>query len=550
MGRSILNTVFLLLASVIAVSLFGAILVPEPPDSTRSSNMTTLPADRAKAPAFPQGFHWINTDRPLRLDQELKGRIVVLDFWTYACINCIHMIPVLEQVEKHYAGLPVVVLGVHSNKFENEGEAEHIRSAVLRYKIKHPVIVDEQHRIWDSFGVNAWPTFIFIDGEGNVVGRFAGERPLEAFTAVIDSLLTEGRRKGTLATNHLRLKSETEKASASGLAFPGKVLADEASNSLYIADSNHNRIVQATLDGAVQHVYGSGQEGLEDGTAGKASFANPQGMALDEQAQRLFVADTDNHAIREIDLKTGEVRTLAGNGTQGNDREGGMIGKKQPLSSPWDVALDGRRLFIAMAGLHQIWAYDRDSGKASNWCGSGMEDILDGPSHRAALAQPSGLSIGGGDLYFVDSESSSLRKADLKNGEVQTILGRGLFVFGDGEGAFPRVLFQHPLGVAVRDQIAYIADTHNHKIKRVDLQKKQVQTILGGREGQPIKEMALYEPGGVSLAGNQLYVADTNNQRIVVLELSSGKARELTLRNWPAQTAASSPASQSTTKER
>ncbi|MCE5230283.1 redoxin domain-containing protein, partial [bacterium] len=310
-----------------------------------------MPAASARphAPAFPKGFSWFNTDRPLAFDSDLKGRIVVMDFWTYCCINCMHMLPELAKVEEHYRGRPVVIIGVHSNKFANEGDAANVRAAILRYKIRHPVIVDEGHRIWDEYTVRAWPTLMFVDAEGRVVGRLEGENSADTIIRVIDGLLAEGEASGALAAGPPRLRPEQMVPSSSGLAFPGKVLADPAGNRLFIADSGHNRIIQASLEGKISAIYGSGEPGLADGPAASARFNNPQGMALDGAAGLLFVADTDNHALRQINLATGDVTTIAGTGMIGNDRRGGGIGTAQPLNSPWALALDKNTLYIAMA---------------------------------------------------------------------------------------------------------------------------------------------------------------------------------------------------------
>lgn len=488
--------------------------------------MGASPQEPVRAKPFPEGLPWLNTERPLQFDVDLRGQVVVLDFWTYACINCIHMIPVLRQVEEHYKDAPVTVIGVHTNKFDNESEAANIRTALLRYGVRHPVVVDSGQQVWDAYGVSAWPTFVFINARGEVVQALSGERDAQTFIDIIDPLLAEGREQKVLAAKPLTLRPEGSVPSSSGLAFPGKVLADATSNRLFIADSNHHRIIEASLGGEIRAIYGSGKRGRADGGASMAEFANPQGMALDSAANLLFVADTDNHALRQIDLKTGEVTTLAGTGRQGYDRSGGRKGPEQDLASPWDVAVDGNRVFIAMAGLHQIWVYDRGTQVASAWSGSGMEEIFDGPANHAALAQPSGLSFGGEHLYFADSEVSALRRASLATGEVETIVGTGLFDFGDGEGLIAQTRFQHPLGVAAGKDVVYVADTYNHKVKAVDLKARRSSTVLG-------LEVGLYEPGGLSLADDLLFVADTNNHRIVIHDLKSGRTRELALTNWP-----------------
>ncbi len=519
-----------------AAALLGA-LAAIPSDMKAATTMPT--PGRTRAPAFPAGLSWFNTDRPLAFDKDLKGRVVVMDFWTYCCINCMHVLPELARVEEHFKGRPVVVVGVHSNKFTNEAEAANVRAAILRYGIRHPVVVDEGHRIWDAYAVRAWPTLMFVDAGGRVVGRIEGETDAAAIIDVVDRLLAEGQAAGLLAAGPPELRPERTVPSMSGLAFPGKVLADAAGGRLFIADSGHNRVIQAALGGSIAAVYGSGEPGLKDGDAQTARFRNPQGMALDAAAGLLFVADTDNHALRQIDLKSGAVTTLAGTGRLGNDRRGGAAGTAQPLNSPWDLALRGGTIYIAMAGSHQLWAYDRAGRLAGALAGNGREALVDGTWTQASLAQPSGLSLTGGRLYFADSEASAVRYVDLADGRVHTLIGEGLFHFGDRDGRLDLALLQHPLGVAADGRFVYVADTYNHKIKRIDPAAGQIATIYGGAR-------ELDEPGGLSLADGRLYIADTNHHRIVALDPASRAARELALTGGPAgSSAAPEPAGES-----
>jgi thiol-disulfide isomerase/thioredoxin len=393
---------------------------------------------RPVAPEFPRGFTWWNTDRPLTFSGDLKGRVVVLDFWTYCCINCVHNLANLEQVEEHFRGKPVVVVGVHSNKFTNEAEAANIRTAMLRYHIKHPVIVDKEHRIWTAYGVSAWPTLVFVDSEGRVAGAVSGEVQPEEIEKAVQTLLDEGCQHGTLADSAPMLRPEAMVLSASGLAFPGKITADPAGERLFIADSGHNQIVVTDRAGRLLQLIGAAVAGNADGAAEEAMFNDPQGMAYDPGHNTLYVADHGNHLIRRVDLKAGRVETILGTGRQDYDRVGGGRGIEQGLNSPWDVVLAGGSLYIAMAGTHQIWRMDLATGQAEAWAGSGRENIKDGPGPNAALAQPSGLAVLGEWLYFADSEVSALRRARLRDADVETLVGHGLFDFGDADGAFGR----------------------------------------------------------------------------------------------------------------
>lgn len=484
------------------------------------------PGKRLRAPEFPADTEWINGARTLQLGGDLKGHVVLLDFWTSCCINCMHMLPVLDRLERKYAGEPFAVIGVHSAKFENEKDADSIRQAVERYGIHHPVAVDSDFRIWRDHGVRAWPTFRFIDANGYTVGEIAGEVDFETLDLLTAALLEEGRRGNALADAALEMPRYAPAIAAAALRFPGKVLAVEAEDRVFIADSGHHGIVVANAGGDVMAVVGDGTAGDADGPFAMARFNNPQGMAWDAEHQRLYVADTQNHRIRTIDFQTSEVVTLAGTGEQGRDREGGRTGTQQALASPWDLALHGNGLFIAMAGTHQIWRLDLTTMACARYAGSGREAIDDGPREQATLAQPSGLALLGDDLYFADSETSALRRVNLITGRVETLIGTGLFDFGDAVGSFAATRLQHPLGVATDGARLFVADTYNHTVKAVDLQAGMTEAIPLATSA-----IALDEPGGLSFGGRRLFIADTNHHRIVLWDPATGVAAEWSL-NW------------------
>jgi len=332
--------------------------------------------ERLTAPDFPQGLEWLNTERPLSL-RDLRGKIVLLDFWTYCCINCMHILPDLKRLEKKYAR-ELVVIGVHSAKFFTEQEAQNIRQAILRYEIEHPVVNDHQMAIWDLYGVHAWPTLVLIDPQGKIVYRRSGEGVYEPFDHLIGQLITEFDRRGLLDRTPLKFKLERERKPATPLNFPGKVLADEVTDRLFIADSNHHRIVVLSLkDYTVQMVIGNGQPGLRDGDFHAASFRNPQGMAFDPSQELLYIADTDNHAIRRADLRSRKVETLAGTGEQNRlYPPPSGAGKQTALNSPWDVVLMGETLYIAMAGSHQLWRLDLRTGLVEPHAGTGRDPSI------------------------------------------------------------------------------------------------------------------------------------------------------------------------------
>jgi thiol-disulfide isomerase/thioredoxin len=484
------------------------------------------------APDFPTDLEWINTDSPISL-RDLRGKVVLIDFWTYGCINCIHMLPVLEQLEKKYAD-ELVVIGVHSAKFENEGQTENLRQIVERYGITHPVLNDNEFEVWNAYRINAWPSFAIIDPRGNLLALDAGEIPFDAFDEFIGGVVSTFEMTGELDRTPLDLAAGPS-GPQTALRFPGKVLADPAGGRLYIADSNHHRIVVADLATyEVLDVIGGGGAGLSDGDYVEARFHTPQGLALD--GSTLYVADTNNHAIRAVDLDTRQVTTIAGTGERGTQTPT-TPGVPIPdpttvaLRSPWDVAMGDGVLYIAMAGTHQIWTYDPAEDVLIPTVGTSRESLINGPLGESALAQPSGLFFRDDVLYFADSESSSVRAADFGAGEVRTLAGppdNTLFAFGDRDGVAGDSRLQHPLGVAGGpDGPIYVADTYNSRIKAIDPSTDTITTLfgLGGdggfADGGP-DVAAFDEPGGLDYADGLLYVADTNNHAIRVIDLAAG----------------------------
>ena len=438
-----------------------------------------------------------------------------------------HIFPQLRKLEKKYAN-DLAVVGVHTAKFPNEKDTENLRKAVQRYELAHPVINDTDFQVWQQYACRAWPTLMFIDPQGKVIGKHEGELPYESFDNLLGQMIAEFDADGLL--DHTPLPAAPGIRHSNTLSFPGKVLVDASGDRLFIADSNHNRILVTSLKGAVKEVIGSGDEGLADGNFDSAAFNHPQGMALVEEV--LYVADTENHAIRRVDLSARSVETIAGTGSQGSIRQGRGPGKEMELSSPWDLTYHEGTLYIAMAGTHQLWSMTLNDGMVGPYAGTGQESLSDGPLASATLAQPSGITADGKKLYFADSETSSIRSADLEpTGRVRTVVGLDLFVFGDADGADHRVRLQHALGITNFDGILYVADTYNHKIKRVLPATRSAFTLLGtGESGHRDGEgnQALFsEPSGLSIAGGKIYIADTNNHAIRVADLETSEVSTL-----------------------
>ncbi|HEX2869200.1 MAG TPA: NHL repeat-containing protein [Ignavibacteriales bacterium] len=332
----------------------------------------------------------------------------------------------------------------------------------------------------------------------------------------------------------IKLSLEKDKKPESLLSFPGKVLADEASGRLFITDSNHNRVIVSDLEGNILSIIGSGKEGQKDGKFEEASFFHPQGLAL--MGDVLYIADTENHLIRKAEMKTGTVTTIAGLGRQVYERNPHGEARRTGLNSPWDLTINDNVLYIAMAGQHQLWALNLSDNTIRIHAGTGQENILDGALKSALLSQPSGVTTDGKKLYFADSEVSAVRSADFNpvNGKVSTIIGKGLFEFGDIDGDSRRARLQHPLGIVYHNGKLYLADTYNNKIKVVDPLEHTSRTYAGtGTEGMDdgsLTKAMFNEPGGISYAKGKLYVADTDNNLIRVIDMSSGEVSTLQLK--------------------
>lgn len=498
-------------------------------------------------PPIPENFQWLNTDRRFTWE-DLKGHVVVLDFWTYCCINCLHVLPLLDKIERKYKDQPVIVIGVHSAKFENEKAIKNIESAIVRHHIEHPVIVDEEHEIWESFAIKAWPSLVIIDSNGKISSQTQGEDVEDFLEENIQELLAKGRAENTLAAKKLTWIQPNYPDHF--LSFPSKLTLDEKNKHLWVSDHGHHRVLGFNLispdEAEVKFTIGNANAGFKDGTFDQAQLRGPQGLYFDAPSQKLYICDTENHSIRRADLKKETLETIAGTGIQGSWRSEGGVALETPLNSPWDCVLAERRLFIAMAGCHQLWCLDLDSQEIKPFSGSGVENLADGPAFAAQLAQPSGLSSDGEKLYFADAEVSAIRECRLDDGEVKTIVGEGLFDFGHADGPFDEALFQHCLGVHIWKGLLFVADTYNHAVRLLDMQNKNVISLIYTHEtdqgicmvGQEAcVTLPLNEPNDVVVFYSEeekipplVYIADTNNHLIRVYDLSTNELSDLKIR--------------------
>ncbi len=499
-------------------------------------NEPESPAEQAPtgpipAPDLDGATAWLNVAAPIAMRQ-LRGKVVVLDFWTYGCVNCMHILRDLKTLEQRFPE-ELVIVGIHSPKFTNEKDTDNLRRILVRYEIEHPVANDAGLEIWRRYGVQAWPTRVIIDPAGNLVGTAMGEGNLEGFISAIRTVVRVFDERGEIDRTPLALDLERTRHADRALLYPGKILADGTTGRLFVADSNHNRIIVSSLDGALLEVIGSGLPGDNDGIFPQARFYRPQGLALGPDND-LYVADTENHEIRVVDFQARAVHTVAGTGKQGAGGGDGGEAMRIDLNSPWDLALKPGILIIAMAGPHQIWVVDLLHDRAYPYAGTGEEARKDGPVNVATFAQPSGLALDGNTLYVADAEANIIRALELPPGNtVQTIAGGDLFKFGDEDGKGDAARLQHPLAVAVYAGRVFIADTYNHKIKMLDPATRQVTAFAGtgtpGHVDGPASSAQFFEPGGLSVAGDTLYIADTNNHAIRTIDLATKQVSTLAI---------------------
>jgi thiol-disulfide isomerase/thioredoxin len=476
-----------------------------------------------RASDFPHGLAWFNVARPLTLD-DLKGRAVLLDFFTPGCINCIHMLPDEKKLEEHF-GSRLVVVGIDSPKFDASKTRDGLAAFIERYDLRHPIVLDPDMQMWNAYGVQAWPTLVLLGPDGNVEKTFIGEQSYEQLAGAVEAAL----KSAPPASKLPKLPLQPIAAKTRALAVPGGVAV--SSLLVAIADTGHNRIVLADHAGKLVAVVGSGCEGRADGDFAHAQFKGPHGLTFHDGA--LYVADTDNQLIRRIDLAHKRVTTIAGTGERGFAIAGNFPAQSAVLNSPWDVAWSGNALYVSMAGDHQVWRYDPAARTIGPWAGTGQEGLRDGARDDAQFAQPSGMSAHGDTLYETDPESSSVRAIALPGGKVTTLVGRGLFDFGMRNGSADEAQLQHAEGVAWNAGNLYIADTFNNALRKLDLATHQVGTVAA----------LLNRPLAVAaLAPDTLLVAEGDANRIDAVHLPDGKVTTWTIAGLEQSGGASCPA--------
>lgn len=477
-----------------------------------------------RAPELTGAGGWLNTGGRALTRADLRGKIVILDFWTFCCLNCLHVLAELRPLEEKYRDV-LVIVGVHSPKFPHEADHQALTDAVARYDVRHPVLDDPQLRTWQEYAVRAWPTLVVVDPEGYVVSVAAGEGHAEGLARLVDELIAEHDARGTLRRGDGPYIAPP--APPSALKFPGKIAWRADTGSFLVTDSGHHSIVELAADGetALRRI-GSGRRGRLDGPAGTAEFAEPQGLLLlpaevaAAVGYHLLVADTVNHLLRGVRLDTGAVRTVADLPAALADTTV-VTGRVPPVPSPWDLAWWRGRVAVAAAGVHLLLEFDPRTGRVGLLAGTTVEGLRDGPALDGWLAQPSGLAVDGADrLWIADAETSALRwlTADGDGATLHTAVGAGLFDFGHVDGPAAEARFQHPLGVAVLpDGSIAVLDTYNGAVRRYDPVAGEVTTLA--------TEVA--EPSGAVVVGDDLVVVESAAHRIT-RPVAPGTLRRIT----------------------
>ena len=487
------------------------------------------------SPAFPDGTEFVNFSGNLTMSA-LRGRIVILDFWTYCCINCMHMAPIFRKLEDRHRDGSVLIIGIHSAKFDGENDEANVAGAIARYEISHPVVLDKDRKIWKSYSINAWPTVIIIGPDGIVRYRRAGEQSESQLEEEIRKIERRYRKSTALGMTFRKInwvRKDTARDAGSFLRFPSKISFGKGSEGVFaLSDSGNSRIMIGRIEGdkaSLSDIVGNGR--FNGKRMEGASFSKPQGLCWLPNG-KLLVADTDNHSLKIVSIgRKKAIKTVAGTGKKGGY---GRFGRKMrsletDINSPWDVAFSVREglAFIAMAGLHQVWTLDLDSGYLEVFAGNGYENLIDDRRSSAEFAQPSGIFTHGNMVYTADSESSSIRSIPLDLDFVSTMIGRGLFVYGDETGSLPDALLQHPMGLCREGRRIYVADTYNNAIKAIDERGKEVVRLVGKPHARSecrfgdkeCDALGLYEPNDVKYYGGQLYITDTNNHMLRAFDL-------------------------------
>jgi len=469
---------------------------------------------RSRVPEFPDGLEWFNVNAPVKLAGQ-RGRLVLVCFCTFSSVQCRHVLSDMNHLASKYRK-DLTVIGVHSTRLPAEMRRTHVMKMLNKHHVRYPLIHDPDLKLTKRFAVQDWPSQVLVDRDGYIIGALTGDGKRARLEEVIEYQLKRQSEHQAADSEEYNVGREPEPQTL--LSFPGRILV--SGDRIYIADSAHNQILVTSRQGNILRRYGSTSPGFIDGESMSAAFNNPQGMALRDQF--LYVADEGNHAIRRINVRSDEVTTIAGTGKPGTAFGASATRPEEMrLNSPTDVALENGTLYIAMAGMHQIWGLSLITNTIKVFSGCGRAGLQDGPPNKAEFAQPTGITAYGRHLYTVDAISSAIRCIDLEYGSVTTLAGTGLYECGDQDGAEADARLQFPTAIEadMEHRMLWVSDTYNNKIKRVGVKTRHVSTVIMDRK--------LDEPCGLAFHGGTLYIANTNAHEILCLSPDSGHVEPL-----------------------
>ncbi len=482
--------------------------------------MTTSNTTETSLPDFNQpGLTWFNVAKPLTLG-EVFGRLVILDFWTFSCINCLHILPSLRRIERAFKE-DVVILGIHSPNFPYERDPVNVEKAIARYQIEHPVVHDAEFKLWDAYQVKVWPTLILVSPEGQIFARQAGEPDGYKLLEAVGNAVRKFKAQRKLRSAETELVKPPKQGGI--MLFPGKIKKLAFNNQVFwvVADTGHHQILIFDDSGKLMQRIGRGAPGNLDGEYNRCAFDNPQGIACGENV--IYVGDLGTHLIRKIDLKTQTVSTIAGNNRRGLTLTKEIPAKDSGLASVFDLELDGNNLYFTNTGTHQIAVLDLEKDTVRPLVGSGTKDLADGLGRNAKLAQPSGLALSPDKkkLYFADSDNSSIRVLTLDDKlEVKIIAGRGMAESGRRNGGFSTARFQHPMGITLCQDFLVAADSFNTTLRKLDFKTQKTENFAEDFSCLDAEPKPLLDPEGITWdGGDRLFVVDSNQHRILVYNL-------------------------------
>lgn len=466
---------------------------------------------KTTAPEFSQAIEWINCD-PANL-RSLRGYVIVVGFWSAGSAYCRNLIDDLRYLQRKYAGA-VQVVAIHCPKFDAERNPRLVRNVCAQLDPGVRVAHDPNFVAWQHYGITAWPSAVVIDPDGRIDAVVVGDLRRDELEAHVTHLIADAGL--ALDDSLLPILNPIHRDAA--LSFPAGICVND--HYLYVADSGHHRVLECSREGRVLRQIGTGTAEYNDGTISAAAFRRPTGLALVRDI--LFVADTGNNALRRVRIVDGDVFTLVGGGRAGQPSGGVLdLGKRVALSQPWGVAAADDRVYVSLAGNNQIWMYDRGRNSFQFVAGSGDLALADGDADKASFAQPAGLALAQLMLYVVDSGASALRSMQTGTARVQTLIGQGLFDFGDAVGARVDTRLQYPLAVAKDPDTAHlwIADSYNNQLRKLK---------LGGSEVARVEVSSKLEcPSAIAAHGGALWIANTHAHEVLRVDPATGAARRL-----------------------